>query len=371
MQIGNVNFILLRSMPEFHSLRVSDVRQETEDTVSVSFDVPSELTSDYTFKQGQYLTLRKDIAGEDTRRSYSICSGVDEGELRVAIKLIEGGLFSTYANTKLKSGDEMQVMTPMGKFTSVLNSENEKHYLLIAAGSGITPMLSIIKSVMTKEPDSRVTLLYGNRYFKGIIFRDMLEDLKDAYLGRLRVFNILSGENNEIDLFSGRIDEDKINGFCSTFIDPKSCDEVFLCGPEPMINTANETLQALGVDSQNIHFELFTSPKGSLYKEKEIVVEEKFKGKTCEVEVTLYGQQWDFEMPFDKTVLGVAAEKGLDLPFSCKGGMCCTCRAKLEGGEVDMIVNYALEPEEVKEGFILTCQALPKSDKIVVNFDEQ
>lgn len=358
-------------MPEFHSLRVSDVRQETEDTVSVAFTVPAELSEDYKFLQGQYLTLRHEISGEDTRRSYSICSGVDEGELRVAIKLVEGGLFSTYANNELKTGDELQVMTPMGNFTSELDEANEKHYLLIAAGSGITPMLSIIKSVMTKEPNSRVTLLYGNRYFKGIIFRDILEDLKDAYLGRLRVFHILSGENNEIDLFAGRIDEEKVKGFCSTFIDPTSCDEVFICGPEPMINSANETLQTLGIDAQNIHFELFTSPKGSLYKEKEIVVEEKFKGKTCEVEVTLYGQQWDFEMPFDKTVLDVAAEKGLDLPFSCKGGMCCTCRAKLEGGEVDMMVNYALEPGEVEDGFILTCQALPKSDKIVVNFDEQ
>lgn len=358
-------------MPEFHSLRVSNVRQETEDTVSVAFDVPSELAADYIFQYGQYLTLRKDIAGEDTRRSYSICSGVDEGELRVAIKLVDGGLFSTFANTELKAGDELQVMTPMGNFTSKLDADHEKHYLLIAAGSGITPMLSIIKSVMVAEPNSRVTLLYGNRYFKGIIFRDILEDLKDAYLGKLRVFHVLSGENNEIDLFAGRIDEKKIRGFCSTFIDPKSCDEVFICGPEPMINSVNETMQDLGVDAQHIHFELFTSPLGSLYKQKEIVVEEKFKGKTCDVQVTLYGQQWDFEMPFDKRVLDAAAEKGLDLPFSCKGGMCCTCRAKLEEGEVEMIVNYALEPGEVEDGFILTCQALPKSDKIVVNFDEQ
>lgn len=358
-------------MPEFHALRVSDVRKETEDTVSVAFDVPAELVSDYEFQQGQYLTLRREIKGEDTRRSYSICSGVGESELRVAIKHVEGGLFSTFANSELKTGDELQVMTPMGNFTSELNEANEKRYLLIAAGSGITPMLSIIKSVLTKEPNSRITLMYGNRYFKGIIFRDILEDLKDAYLGRLRVFHVLSGENNEIDLFAGRIDEEKIKGFCSTFINPAECDEVFICGPEPMINAANETLKGLGIAEENIHFELFTSPKGSLYKEREIVVDKEFEGETCEVEVTLYGQQWEFEMPFDKPILDVAAEKGLDLPFSCKGGMCCTCRAKLQEGDVEMMVNYALEPGEVEDGFILTCQSLPKSKKLVVNFDEQ
>jgi ring-1,2-phenylacetyl-CoA epoxidase subunit PaaE len=358
-------------MPEFHSLSVKEVRKETADTVSVSFEVNNGLAEAYKFAQGQYLTLRREIDGEDTRRSYSICSGVDEGELRVAIKEVEGGLFSTFANHELKAGDELQVMTPMGNFTTALQANQRKHYVLIASGSGITPMMSIIKSVLSREPESEVSLIYGNRYFKSIIFRDELEDLKDANLGRLRIFHVLSGEMNEIDLFAGRIDGEKVKRFFSTFLNSSWCDEVFICGPEPMINSVSTALEELGIPKKSIHFELFTSPKGSLYKEKPIEVAEEHKGKMCGVEVTLYGQRWEFEMPFDKAVLDAATERGLDLPFSCKGGMCCTCRAKLESGKVEMLNNYALEPGEVDAGFILTCQSIPKTDKIVVNFDEQ
>lgn len=358
-------------MPEFHNLKVKEVKKETADTVSVAFELENGQREAFAFKHGQYLTLRQILNNEDTRRSYSICSGVDDEELRVAIKQVDGGLFSNYANNELKAGDELQVMTPMGNFTSELHADNKKHYVLVAAGSGITPMMSIIKTVLAKEPNSEISLIYGNRYFKSIIFRDELEDLKDKFLGRLRIFHVLSGEMNEVDLFAGRIDSEKIRKFFSTFLSPQRCDEVFVCGPEPMINATKETLGEMGVPADNIHFELFTSPKGSLVKQKPVEVAQEFEGKTCHVDVQLYGQRWEFDMPFDQPVLDVAAEKGLDLPFSCKGGMCCTCRAKLEDGKVDMKVNYALEPGEVDAGFILTCQAYPQSESISVNFDEQ
>lgn len=356
--------------PKFHTLTVKEVNRETLDTVSVCFDVPEELHNEYAFEHGQYLTLRKTLNDEDTRRSYSVCSGVDEGELCVAIKQVEGGLFSTFANTELASGDELEVMTPMGHFTTPLDPSNSKHYVLIAAGSGITPIMSIVKSVLSREPNSEVSLLYGNRKFDNIIFRDELEDLKDEFLGRMRVFHVLSGELNEIDLFAGRIDGPKVKKFFSTFLSVDRCDEVFICGPQPMIESATDTLKDLGLDESKIHFELFTSPKGELYKERPVEVEEKFVGKNCDVDLTLYGQKWSFQMPFDKPVLDAAIEQGLDLPFSCKGGMCCTCRAKLDDGKVDMRVSYGLEPGEIDQGYILTCQSIPKSEKIVVDFDK-
>ncbi|MFT4679471.1 MAG: ring-1,2-phenylacetyl-CoA epoxidase subunit PaaE [Gammaproteobacteria bacterium] len=358
-------------MAQFETLTVKDVIRETVDTVSVGFDVPESLAQSFRFKQGQYLTLRKELKGEDTRRSYSICSGVTESELRVAIKQVDGGMFSTFANKDLKAGQELQVMPPMGNFTSELHPDNEKHYVLFAAGSGVTPMMSIVKSVLAIEPKSEVSLIYGNRYFKSIIFRDELEDLKDMNLGRLRIFHVLSGEMNEIDMFAGRINGEKTEKLFSTFLSPERCDEVFICGPETMINEVSSACEKVGIAKDNIHFELFTSPKGSLEKAKNIEVADEHKGKTCHVDIILYGQQWEFDMPFDKPILDAAIDKGLDLPFSCKGGMCCTCRAKLEKGSVNMLVNYALEPGEVDAGFVLTCQSIPTSDSVKVNFDQQ
>jgi ring-1,2-phenylacetyl-CoA epoxidase subunit PaaE len=356
-------------MSRFNKLRVTEVKRETADTVSVSFDVPSDLRSEYAFRHGQYLTLKKDISGEDVRRSYSICSGPGE-DLRVAVKEVEGGLFSGFANRELKAGDELEVMTPMGNFTAPIHPDKAKQYLLIAAGSGITPMMSIIKTVLNEEPDSELTLIYGNRFFHSIVFRDELEDLKDRHLGRLRIFHVLSGEANEVDLFAGRIDEEKLRRFFATFLKADSPDEVFICGPAPMIETATESLKNLGISAEKIRFELFTSPKGSLWKERRPEVAEELKGKSSKVAVTLYGQQWELEVPFSETILDAAIAKGLDLPFSCKGGMCCTCRAKVNDGKVDMLVNYALEPGEVEDGYVLTCQSRPASDAVAVNFDE-
>ncbi|MFT5184201.1 MAG: ring-1,2-phenylacetyl-CoA epoxidase subunit PaaE, partial [Flavobacteriales bacterium] len=296
-------------MAQFETLTVKDVIRETVDTVSVGFDVPESLAQSFRFKQGQYLTLRKELKGEDTRRSYSICSGVTESELRVAIKQVDGGMFSTFANKDLKAGQELQVMPPMGNFTSELHPDNEKHYVLFAAGSGVTPMMSIVKSVLAIEPKSEVSLIYGNRYFKSIIFRDELEDLKDMNLGRLRIFHVLSGEMNEIDMFAGRINGEKTEKLFSTFLSPERCDEVFICGPETMINEVSSACEKVGIAKDNIHFELFTSPKGSLEKAKNIEVADEHKGKTCHVDIILYGQQWEFDMPFDKPILDAAIDK--------------------------------------------------------------
>ena len=357
--------------PKFHTLKISDVRRETLDCVSVAFEVPAELQENYKFQQGQYLTLRETIGGEDIRRSYSICSGIHDNELRVAIKKVDGGTFSSWANENLIVGQEMQVMTPMGHFTSELSEANAKNYLLVAAGSGITPVMSIAKSVLKSEPKSTVTLIYGNRWFNTIIFRDELEDMKDRYLGKFRVFHVLSGEPNDIQLFYGRIDAEKCDGFGKHFIDMENINEVFVCGPEPMIRAVSEHMKTVGLPAENIHFELFASPGQISTAEKKVEpAKTAATDEVSNVSVVFDGQQLDFVMPMNgMSILDAAQRHGMDIPFSCKGGMCCTCRAKLEEGEAPMDVNYALEPGEVENGFILTCQAKPKSKRVVVNFD--
>lgn len=357
-------------MAQFITLKVSDVRKETNDTVSVAFDVPEMHQADFRFTQGQYLTLRKMINGEDVRRSYSICSAVGEG-LRVAIKQVDGGLFSTYANESLKAGDELEVMPPMGRFYVQVDPESQRHYVLFAAGSGITPIMSILKTVLRDEPHSRVTLFYGNRNFSSIVFRDELEDLKDRYLGRLRIFHVLSREGSDIELFSGRIDGNRCERFFSTLVSVSDCDECFICGPEPMIHSVQESLKKIGVPEDRIHFELFTSPKGSLYKEsKTQAVLEENKGRMAKMTVIIDGAALDFELAYDgKPILDAALEQGADMPYSCKGGVCRTCMAKVEKGSVRMEANWALEPGEVESGYILTCQSHPTSDECKVNYD--
>ncbi len=356
-------------MSKFHKLVVKEVKRETEDTVSVTFNIPADLKEDYQFHQGQYLTLKKDIASEDVRRSYSICSGIDE-ELRVAIKKVEGGLFSTYANTALKAGDELDVMTPMGKFYVPLDANSSKHYVLFAAGSGITPIISILKTVLKHEPQSRVTLFYGNRHFSSIVFREELEDLKDRFLGRFRLFNVLSREGSELEIFSGRIDKSKCVQFFESLVSVDDCSESFICGPEQMINEVQEGLKELGLPDEKVHFELFTSPKGSLSNEKKLEIPEEHKGRISKIQVILDGAEIDFDLAYDsQPILDAALARGADLPYSCKGGVCRTCLAKLEEGSVRMDVNYALEPGEIEEGFILTCQSHPTSDSCKVNYD--
>jgi len=360
-------------MPKFHTLTVKEVRRETPDCVSIAFDVPSALQADYKFIQGQYLTLKTDIKGEDIRRSYSICSSPLDDELRVAVKHVEDGRFSTYANAILKADDSLDVMTPMGKFYTPLDASNKKQYVAFAAGSGITPVMSIMKTVLEVEPNSRFTLFYGNKNFDSIIFREEVEALKNKYLQRLSVHHILSREVLGSALFNGRIDGEKCEKFCTVFFDTTQVDEYFLCGPEEMIFAVKDTLEAHNVDKKRIHFELFTTPTTQAAKPKtRTTATPLFSESDSQITVILDGDAFDFRLGADgENILDTALKNGADLPFACKGGVCCTCRAKILEGEVEMDVNYALEPDEVAAGFVLTCQSHPRTEKVVVSFDEK
>lgn len=357
-------------MSKFHDLKVVDVRRETSDTVSVSFEVPEDLKTDFQFVPGQYLTLRKIIGDHDVRRSYSICTSPDEGDLRVAIKQVHEGLFSTFANKELHVGDKLEVMAPMGKFCPSIDKANAKNYLLVAAGSGITPILSIAKTVLKQEPGSTVTLIYGNKGFASIIFREEIEGLKNVFMDRFRLFHILSRENLGLDLYKGRITKEKCAQLGHSVIDYGSIDEVFVCGPEEMITDVSTQLEAEGVAKEKIHFELFTSPLGKLKSSEPDSEPAVDLDKDVEVLLTLDGDNYEFKMnAASENILDAAMNAGADVPFACKGGVCCTCRAKLLEGEVKMDVNYGLEPDEIANNFILTCQSHPKTKRVVINFD--
>lgn len=357
-------------MAKFHQLKISDIRRETEDCVSIAFAVPEELAGEYAFIPGQHLTLRKEIGGEDVRRTYSICTGPDDGELRVAIKQIPQGRFSTFANQVLKVGDELEVLPPAGQFYTELNEKNANQYVAFAAGSGITPILSIMKAVLQREPMSQFTLFYGNRNSESVIFREVVEGLKNEYLGRLGIHHVLSREHPGSDLFAGRITGEKCRRFAQFLFDPAEVEAFFICGPFDMLQDLRQTLKELGVPREKIHFELFTAPGAEIPKPKSRPATEAGEGEV-RVEIQLDGEKMQFRMPREgQPVLDAALAAGADLPFACKGGVCCTCRAKLESGEVEMAVNYALEPEEVEAGFVLTCQSYPRSESLALNFDK-
>lgn len=361
-------------MRNFHPLKVKEITRETDDCVSIVFDVPQDLNETFKFIQGQYLTLLTNLEGEEVRRSYSICSGVDDDELRVAIKKVEGGRFSTFANERLKVGEVLQVMPPMGRFYTELKPSEQRHHVAFAAGSGITPVLSLIKTTLFREPKSVFTLFYVNRSSTSIIFKEAIEDLKDRYMGRFRVFHVLTREPGDLEMLSGRLDAGRCEEICNTFLDVNDADAFFVCGPEPMIHAVRETLEKMEVASDKIHFELFTSPvAGALRADDHQSKKTEMKGDSiAKVEVVLDGNTLAFDLPFDgQNVLDAALSRGADLPFSCKGGVCCTCRALLVEGEVHMDVNYSLEPDEMERGYILTCQSHPRSEKIVVDFDQQ
>lgn len=361
-------------MAKFNTLRIKEVRQETADTVSVAFEMPTELRPTYAYQQGQYLTLRADINGEDVRRSYSICSSPLDDEWRVAIKKVENGLFSTFANEVLKTGDSLQVMPPMGRFYTKLHPEQSKRYVAFAAGSGITPIMSIMKTVLQTEADSEFILFYGNRKTDTIIFREEIDALKSLYMERLSVYHILSREALGAPLFEGRIDKARTARFCDLFLDAQAVDEFFLCGPAKMIFDVKGALMDLGVQDEKVHFELFTSPIGQLGEKKTVAPKKTSQtdDQLNAVSIILDGHSYNFPLATDgENILDVALAHGADLPFACKGGVCCTCRAKVIEGTVKMDVNYALEPWEVEQGFVLTCQAHPTAKKVVVDFDEQ
>jgi len=351
----------------FHPLTVKEVRRETNDCVSIAFDIPPALEETFAYQHGQYVTLRTFINKEEIRRSYSLCSSPLEKEWRVAVRKVEEGIFSAYANEQLKAGDVLEVMPPIGKFTSTLNATHKKDYVGIAAGSGITPVLSIIKTLLQAEPFSSFTLVYGNRSKNSIIFKEELEALKNKYISRFRVIHVLSRERTDAPINFGRIDAGKCDALFGKLVNIDA-DAFFICGPEEMIHTVTAFLEQKQVDRKKIHFELFTTAgqKSKASNKKK----EGDSGPQCKVTVRLDGRSLDFSLPFNSSnILDAALQQGLDLPYACKGGVCCTCRAKLVEGEVDMEVNYGLEPEEVMQGFILTCQSQPVTERVVVDFD--
>lgn len=355
----------------FHKLQVADLRRETPECVSIAFEVPEELKNEFAYKQGQNITLRAFLDGEELRRSYSICTSPFENELRVAVKLAPFGRFSTWVNTTLKKGDYVDVLAPTGKFYTELNPSHKKNYLAFAAGSGITPLMSIIKTTLATEPQSSFTLVYGNRNRSNIIFKEELEALKNRYIDRLAIHYILSREKTEAEVYYGRINADKLNQLSEKLINVAKADDIFICGPEEMIFSIKNWLIEKGIDQRKIHFELFTTPgQSSAMRKEQLTSPTEVAGKTSKVTVKLDGISFSFDLPFDgDTILEAALKQGADLPYSCKGGVCATCKARLLEGKVDMDVHYALEQEEIDEGYILTCQSHPRSEEVKVDFD--
>jgi ring-1,2-phenylacetyl-CoA epoxidase subunit PaaE len=354
----------------FHTLKVADVRRETPDAVSIAFAVPPELEDEYRFHPGQHLTLRRDCDGQDIRRSYSICTGLDDRELRVAVKKVDGGVFSTLCNEIIRPGDMIEVMTPQGRFGVMPDAAAARTYLAIAAGSGITPVLSLLRSVLTREPNSRFMLIYGNRTAKDIIFKEALEDLKDRFLGRLTVHHVLSREQQDIELFNGRIDGDKIATLLKSFAPASRIDHAFLCGPGAMIEDAKATLTRLGTAAGHIHIEYFSTDGVPVAPRRTASAASAAEQPVAHAHITLHGSAYDIPMLDGETVIDAGERAGIEMPYSCRGGMCCTCRAKLVSGEVEMAMNYSLEPWEMEAGYVLTCQARPKTKEIVVDYDE-
>jgi len=356
-------------MIHFHTLEVKKVQKETDDCVSITFNVPEELKDVFQFKQGQNLTIRKTINSEEIRRSYSICTSPFDTELKVAVKKVKGGLFSTYANEELKAGDFLDVMPPTGEFYTKLHPSQQKSYVAFAAGSGITPVLSIIKTTLLTEPKSNFTLVYGNRTKSSIIFKEQLEALKDKFIERFRIYHILSREKTDTPINEGRIDEKKCELLFTKLINIKATDEFFLCGPEQMIFCIKDLLIHNDVKKEHIHFELFTVPgekRSTVNNQRSTEI----TGPKAKVSVKLDGITFEFDLAYnDQTILNAALELGADLPYACKGGVCTTCKAKLQEGKVMMDANWGLEQEEVDKGFILTCQSHPLTENVVVDFD--
>jgi len=350
----------------FHPLRVSDIEALTDDSVCITFDVPPDIADDYHFVHGQHLTIRTSLAGDDVRRSYSICSAAGSGRLRIGVKVLPGGHFSGFAAGGLKVGDVIDVMTPTGRFNTALDPANAKHYCAIAAGSGITPILSIVATTLAREPLSRVTLLFANRTSRTVMFLEDLEDLKDSYPDRFQLVHVLSREAQDAELLSGRLDADRLRRLTDTLVPVHTVDEWFLCGPYDMVMSLRDELVDRGVDRRHLHSELFHAQTvTSVHRESEADA-----GEGAEVSINLDGRRSSFRLKGnDVPVLEAALTVRSDAPFACRGGVCGTCRAKLIEGAVDMDTNYALEPEEIEAGYVLTCQSHPTTDKVVLDFD--
>ena len=362
------------SEQQLHSLTIASVQPETDLAVRVGFTVPDELRDSFSYRQGQYLTLESEVDGEPVRRSYSICSGINDEQMQVAIKRVDGGLFSNFANDTLKAGDTIRVMPPQGTFFTELDAQSSRNYLFISSGSGITPVVSNIKSILEEEPSSKVTLLFGNQRSNSIMFKETLSFLKNRYLQRFHWVNILSREDQGSDVLNGRLNNRKGAELNQQLINLTSFDEYFICGPESMISEVSRGLRGAGVDEENIHYELFaaSAEDARAVVEKHHARAKAFGGKVSDVTVMMDGRSIQMEVTADgENILDAGINQGMDLPYSCKGGVCSTCKAKLVEGEVDMDITHGLEDGEIEQGFILTCQAHPISDKVVVDFDQK
>ena len=352
-------------MSQFHPLLVTDIHHTIRDAVVLT--LKPEDPGAFAFTQGQYLTFKQDFDGTELRRNYSICAGLDDGELKVGIKRVDGGAFSTYANTELKVGDTLHAMPPQGKFFTAIEPEVAKNYLGFAGGSGITPVLSILKTVLKREPQSTFTLVYANRAVNTIMFREELEDLKNHYMGRLTIIHILES-GQDMELFEGRIDQAKCDALFKHWIQINNIDTAFICGPEPMMLAIAEALKTNGLTDEQIKFELFSeSQQGRLAKQEMAKRSEGQKG--TEITVIIDGARRSFTMQKGQSVLEAALENGQEAPFSCKAGVCSTCMGKVLDGEVEMISNHALEDYEVERGYVLTCQSYPLSDTLTIDYD--
>jgi ring-1,2-phenylacetyl-CoA epoxidase subunit PaaE len=354
--------------PHFHRLRVQDVTRETDDAVSIAFEIPPELAIAYKFNPGQYLTLRATLDGEEQRRSYSICAGPDDGELRIGVRQLDGGLFSTWINTTLRPGDALDVMTPTGRFGVTPPASTPRIHVAFAAGSGITPILSIMRTVLSREPHSSFFLFYGNRTHDSILFRSAIESLKDRYLSRLSVLHVLSREQQDVPMLNGRLDREKICKLLQAQVPAGRIDHAYLCGPAAMTEELVPLLAELGLAEDQVHVERFLATAGGRPRPRATVPTA--APPAHRALLTIDGKQREIPIAAGEAVLDAALRAGMDLPFACKGGMCSTCRARVTSGAVHMDVNYSLEPWELAAGFVLTCQAHPTTDQVAIDFDQ-
>lgn len=353
----------------FYALTVAQIRKETDDCVSILFAIPENLKEKFTYQQGQNIAIKTNINGAEVRRSYSLCSSPLSNEFRIAIKQVKNGLFSTYANTVLQAGDVLDVMPPVGKFYTALKATHQKKYVAFAAGSGITPILSIIKTTLATEPKSSFTLVFGNKNHNSIIFKEELEALKNKYLQRFQLIHVLSRERTDAELNYGRINVEKLQQL-SALINLKQTDEFFVCGPEQMIFAVKDFLEAKNIETAKIHFELFASSTQNIATQNQETITD--SATTSKISVNVDGRSFEFDLPQNgQSILDAALQQGADLPFACKGGVCCTCKAKLVEGKVKMNVNWGLEQDEIAKGYILTCQSHPLTEKVVVDYDDR
>ncbi len=354
---------------DFHRLRVAEVKRETPDAVSVRFELPETLRETFAFRAGQHLTFRREFDGEEVRRNYSVCVSPSEGVLKIGVKKIAGGVFSGWVNDELKAGDELEVMPPHGSFCWNFDPDARREYVAFAGGSGITPILSLMKTALATEPNSRFTLFYGNRNSFGVMFLEEIAGLKDRYIDRLSVFHFLEEEEEEIELFNGRLDTAKVQEVLTTLVKPRDVDAFFICGPGPMMDAVEEALLAKNVEKPRILIERFTTgPLSAAQAAAARALEEKAAG--LKMSVTLNGRRMQVAFDPEKhSILDNVRAAGLPAPFACKGGVCATCRAKVTAGEVSMKVNYGLSEQEIAEGYVLTCQATPLTEGVALTYD--